>query len=485
MSLSYRRLAAVGLLLPVFGCPTPKPVLPQTEAGGTAGTDSGPASSSSSSTSVADTTAGTSSTGPIDPGTDTDLDPSTTGDTGDSGSTEDSSSSGGEPVCELPDMGCSPASKDPWWDAQWSYRRRIEVESPLLGPLDDAVVAIRLEEDFEFACAQVLDPDDDLRFVDDAGAELPHEVERWEPGEGGLLWVRLPTLQPAINGLWLYYGGNVAPPSGEVWPASLELRSIMHFADDVEGSGGTPGGAPKVAGDLFFLPGPLGSSIHIEDILINRRVELLNSEAIDDAIVASNAFTISAWIRPYPDIAAPSPFKNVVGRGDGTFALSVFDSSGAFDSQPPTATSFFTHCDGISFDPTECDPSVNFNSNHLVVGSIPVVEHPVLPNWHHVAATFQPAPGGLHEKNLYVDGQLDASFTGLLPLEHEVFESHSVPVTIGTGPDDPDQAMFHGEIDEFHLATSAWTPERIQAEYELTREPGSDPAVIVSAVQCQ
>ncbi|MEM7154933.1 MAG: DUF2341 domain-containing protein [Myxococcota bacterium] len=485
MSLSHARAGATSLLLLALGCPTPKPVLPQTGAGGTADTtDSGVASSSSTGAGP-ETSADTTSTGAVDSSTTTDPDPSTTGGTDETGSTDESSSSGGRPVCELPDMGCTPASAEPWWDAGWAYRRRIEVLSPLAGPLDDAVVAIRLDEDFELACAEFSDPADDLRFVDGAGQLLSHEVERWEAGEGALVWVRLPTLQAGANDVWLYYGGDAAPPTGDVWPASLSLHSVMHFADDLEGSGGTPGGAPKVAGDLFFIPGVLGSSIHFEDILINRRVELTNSQAIDDAIIAAGEFTVSAWIRPYPDIAAPSPFKNVVGRGDGTWALSVFDSEGAFDSQPPTATSFFTHCDGISFDPTECDPSVNFNSNHLLVGSVPVVEHQVLANWHHVAAVFQAAEGDVHQKDLYVDGQLDATFTGLLPLEAAVFESHSVPVTIGTGPDDPDQAMFHGEIDEFHLASIAWSPERIEAEYELTREPGSEPRVILSATQCQ
>jgi len=349
--------------------------------------------------------------------------------------------------------------------------------------MTDAVVPLRLDGTFEFACLG--SQADELRFVDQEGNELSHDVDEWMPGVGAIVWVHVPVLDQSTNQIWMYYGNPRAPSpaAAEVWPAQQGYQAVLHFGEDLEDARDVHHGEPAVPGDSFFAnDGVLGHAIHFEEILVDRRVELLGSDLIDNAILASEAFTISAWIRPTPDVESGSQFKVVMGRGAELWALLVFDDIDGPDFLPPVGMSFHSRCDPI---PSGCVAGLDFNNNHFLEGSTPVIQDAVLAVWHHVAIVYESLEGGEHRKRLFVDGQLDLEFTGLLPLAWTTLALHVSPLTVGSGPEGDASSTFHGEIDEFHLASAAWDSERILAEFELTRDLGESNLVRALPAQCR
>jgi hypothetical protein len=439
-------------LLLVAGCPTPRPLLPELPAGetGTGGssTSGGTAASSSSSGSTTGDAASTT-TETID------------------GSDSSSSTTGSE-VCEPPEGGCMPGP-EPWWDEAWDHRRRLEIEVPagVDASLTDAVVPVRLDATLDWACLR--DDGGDLRFVTDEGVLLAHELDEWQPGQAALIWVRLPALDSSWTSPWLYYGNAAAEAEpAEVWPQALG------YLDDATGQ---HHGQPAEGLDpTYFEDGVLGRAVHYESILLESRTELMGSEEIDAAMAASESFTVTAWLRATPDVAAPTPFRAVVTRGSAHWSMSIRDPTvNEYDFFPPVYMLFSSDC----VDPA-CDPIVDAFDNHFLDGTVPIIEDAVVAVWHHAAIVYEPAGGGNFHKRLYVDGELDTELTAFLPILWDSLEVE--PITIGAGPVTPDQFAFHGEIDEVRIASQAWDAERIRAEHVYAAEPG---LVTVQEAECR
>lgn len=457
------------VLLPVLGgaCPTDRPVLPSLP---TNDETTGPGGVSTSSS-------GAQSTVSVDSGTTAASSTTTTATTNPD---EGSGSSSGGAVCTLLDGDCG-APGGPWWNEAWIHRRQVTITSPLGTPLTDAVVPVRLEPSFEFACAQ---PEGiDLRFVDDAGAVFPHEIDQWEPGQGAIAWVRVSALDPAGQTLWLYYGNPGAPePAGEVWPASLGLQAVLHMGGDLDDARGLHPGRPAVDGAMpqYVSDGVLGRAIHYEAVLVNARAELEGSSFIDDALVVDAGLTVTAWVRSTPNIASPTPYRAVMSRGSAHWGVLVEDGDGTTEFAPDSFATFFSRCN-VMVDP-DCLGLVDGNGSDLLTGTIPVIDAPVVPQWHHVAMVYeQLADGQSYVKRVYVDGALDVLLDPAPSFPWESIPLDDSPITIGTGPVDSSSSMFHGEIDEVHLASVAWDATRVEAEYAFA----SDPALVsLSSPEC-
>lgn len=451
----------LGLLTAVTGCPTPQPVIPEQTATATSGDEAstGPTATSSGLTSPDTSVSSSSSASP----TTTNI-------------TESGSTTLDDGICPL-EQRC-PTNADDWWNNAWAYRRPIDISSTLASNLSDAVVPIRLDDTFEHACAA---PDGaDLRFVDESGAVLAHEIDEWSPESGSVAWVRLPQLTPSGASIWMYYGNLDNPtddaPTAEVWPASL-YEAVLHFGGDIDDARGmhhgqTPGLSPVFAGD-----GILGHAIHYEPRLVDARTELSDSASIDDAIIASQALTATAWIRSTPDVASDTQFRGIVGRGSDQWGLTVEDVEDPYDFRPDCYAMFNTDCVVGN-----CDPPVDFANNQFLTGEDPVIEDMVVAVWHHVAAVYEPLGDDVFHKRLYVDGVLDVEVIGTLPMPWEDLGLHLDPYTIGTGPTNSLSVMYHGEIDEVHLASTAWDGERIRAEHDFANDPS---LVTLAAAECR
>jgi len=126
----------------------------------------------------------------------------------------------------------------PWWDPNYAWRVRIDVDnSGLTSALTGVQVAVWLREPDALALG---DDRYRLRFVGQGhAAALPHEVETWVVLDHALMWVRLPRIDPppAEAFFWLYYGAaataDMEAPT-EVW--SGPHRAVWHLNALVDSS---------------------------------------------------------------------------------------------------------------------------------------------------------------------------------------------------------------------------------------------------------
>lgn len=440
----------------VAGCPTAKPVLPALPEAG----------SSTGGSSEGTSTGGAS--GVVDTGSSSAAGAGTT-ETGEAGS-----SSGEPPLCELPGDACA-APSSAWWDDAWAYRRPVTITSPLASPLVDAIVPVRLDETFDFGCARI--DGADLRFVDDDGIVFPHELDQWQPGEGAVAWVRVGQLDVAGQSLWLYHGNERAlAPTDEVWPASLGMQAVLHFGGDLDDARGEHHGRPAVDGarPQYTSQGIVGAAVHYEPILFNARVELMGSDAIDDAIEAAGAMTVTTWVHSTPAVASPTEYQTVVTRGSELWSLIVY-SEGDSTFLPPAFMLFLSRCLG-------CAAPLDPFGNHRLLGSTSVIEDPVEPAWHHVAIVHEWQDPD-YRKALYVDGELDEEYIGAVTFPWELTPFDTASITIGAGQGvDAGLYAFHGEIDEVRIASATWEPARVRAEHAFGRDPK---LVSVAAPECR
>ncbi|MEM9462619.1 MAG: DUF2341 domain-containing protein [Myxococcota bacterium] len=392
------------------------------------------------------------------------------------------------PVCMLRQTGCD-SPQQPWDDIRWPFRRRIEVSSPLDVSLTDVVVPVRLDEGFEYACAG---PDRvDLLFVDDQGEPLEHEIDEWSVDVEAVVWVRLPQLDPSGASLWMYYGHRLAEPLSEVDPWSSEaagLEAVLHFGGDLDDARGEHDGQVVEEGAVSaYNEGMLGQAVHFEEANVGSRVELADVSPIDAHMEASRAFTVTAWIRPTPSVTGDQFLRTVISRGGNAWAMSISDEDDGVphDYVPPVQAAFYSYC-GISKD---CEWP--FEQRHFLTGSSnPVIQDELDAIWHHVAIVYEEIQGASStaRKSLYVDGELEVPLP-IVPMPGEPppdVEQPGVPRSVEGDLDIPWEeigppllvvgsstsgtVVFHGDIDEVHIASMAWTPERIAAEYEFAAD---------------
>lgn len=117
----------------------------------------------------------------------------------------------------------APVSAFAWWNADWSYRKKITLHTArdgaaLSGPVDEAPVLVRLHTgNFPFVDAK--ENGEDLRFVaGDDKTPLKFHVERFDGLNGiALVWVRVPRLHQKTDNdvVWLYYGNPNAPAGAD------------------------------------------------------------------------------------------------------------------------------------------------------------------------------------------------------------------------------------------------------------------------------
>ncbi len=121
-------------------------------------------------------------------------------------------------------------------DSECGYRFKRELTfnaQPLQEVLVDFPVLVTLD-DTRIDYAQTQPRGADLRFVDDDGTLLAHEIEQWRPGGVSSIWVRIPRFDPRTRKTITYfYGSDTAralSTSAQVFSA---YEAVYHLSDSL------------------------------------------------------------------------------------------------------------------------------------------------------------------------------------------------------------------------------------------------------------
>jgi len=117
----------------------------------------------------------------------------------------------------------------------WPYRKAITIDSAKVdGDLSDWPLLVHLDSDSDLA-DHAQSSGDDIKFEDDSGTQLSHEIESYDSNTG-TLWahVKLPSVSPSSDTtLYIYYGNTDASNQesvADVWSNGFE--AVYHLNED-------------------------------------------------------------------------------------------------------------------------------------------------------------------------------------------------------------------------------------------------------------
>lgn len=308
---------------------------------------------------------------------------------------------------------------DGWWDDAWQHRVRITVGNPI-ARLEGFAALIRVPASVG---ASVRADGGDLRFVDDAGVELAHDLDHLVPEGMSMIWVQIPVLEPAPlpkSSFWLYYGNPAATSTANpaaVWRDQVSVHHLASLEDaSMQRQIATAQGAP-------VTPGAIGDGRVFAG---NDAITLADEPAYD----FTTSLAVSVWI----DVdVLDAVFQAVVVKGDRAWRL---------------------HRDGgneaIGFGTT------SNAQNQDLAGVRPITT----PGWHHIAAVYDQG-----SKSLYVDGQLDSTVPWALAIDNT-----DVPVVIGRN-DQEGPRYFKGAVDELRISAGPRSAAWLDAEFRTVTDP--------------
>jgi len=188
-----------------------------------------------------------------------------------------------------------PCASD-WWDCNWHARLKLTFDNSQQDEhLDDFPVLVKLTRDRADMDA-IATGGADLRFVDADGVQvLPHEIERWQEGQRGWVWVKVPRVdaQSTTDYIWMYYDNGAAGDAQDpvlVW--SADYRAVWHLSNRVDSSIPLPGTNVSDQRRGTWVDGVAGRGFGADG----------NDDRIlytaDDAVLGVlDDMSISAWVR--------------------------------------------------------------------------------------------------------------------------------------------------------------------------------------------
>jgi hypothetical protein len=176
----------------------------------------------------------------------------------------------------------------------WTRRRQLDLDSGANGTFNNIPILIVLATG-RIDYAQTRAQGQDIRFVDDTGAVLAHEIELWDESGTSLVWVKIPALKKNganLTQVWMYYG-NAGAPDGQqvnaVW--SDGYRGVWHLSETgdklTDSSGKTASKAQNFGSTQSNGRVGKGRSF---DAASHQYIDTMNAQ---DLV----SFTIETWVR--------------------------------------------------------------------------------------------------------------------------------------------------------------------------------------------
>ncbi len=307
--------------------------------------------------------------------------------------------------------GCG--SDETWWNAEWTLRKDITVDTAAAGVTEQvsgARVLVRFS-DANYTFASAKEDGTDIRFIaGDNKTELPFYIEKFDPLlNEAHVWVKPLELQAGGKSAFKLYYGNTGPKAVKADDSKVTFDADTVLAWSFSDKGTAPGdgtangnnGDQPVAQVEGGLAGAAVSLTPTTAIVIENKPTL--------EWLAGGNMTWSAWIKPGPTPAT----GNLFTRDSGTDGLIVSADNGSL--------------------------LVTVKTNGNVLKSPPGAPL-VAGRWQHVAV----AAGG-PQVNIYVDGEIYKSLAASLPPSNAlIFIGAAAPA-----------AAFICELDEMQISRSA------------------------------
>jgi VCBS repeat-containing protein len=282
----------------------------------------------------------------------------------------------------------------------------------------------------------------DLRFFDQDGTALAHEIELWDEAGTSYVWVKIPQIDASssTDSIVMYYGNAGVADSGEdaagVWS---DYRATYHLNENPGATGtvsDSAGNFDAVNAGSTDTAGIIGSAQDFDGA--GQYIDLGDDRAwINNASGAS----LSIWMNP----------DTTTGSGD-LIGLTRNDPADTGASR----ITLIRNGDDIqliarTMDDSSDSVSVTTTTNPLSAGS-----------WHHITGTVDYS-SDVDNIKIYVDGQLQGTFSHNFTLD-AIPNTDSSHAVIGSDEDGL-SAFFDGQLDEARIADQVRSADWISAQY--------------------
>lgn len=330
-----------------------------------------------------------------------------------------------------------------WWNASWGYRRKITFNNAASSenltnfPIRVSLSAANSNIDY----SKTQSAGQDIRFVDsDDTTQLSHEIEVWDEAGTSEVWVKIPQIDSGstTDFIWMYYGRATASDGQNataVWDSTY--RATWHLK---EAASSTVGGYKDSTSNVNHGQGGAGTAANVPaqaDAKIGKGSDF---DGTTDLIsVPSHAslnnlspYMIEAWI-----------FADTVGEGSHG---RLFDRSGFhYASTDNDAT--YVNTVGAYREAGASNAYSEASDNSLSFST-----------WTHITITYDPTStkSKIYKNGAEVTYEINDSAVGALT---------SDAGTMIIGNRSAGDRTFDGKIDEFRYSSSAYSAERIEANY--------------------
>jgi len=165
-----------------------------------------------------------------------------------------------------------------------------------IGTLTNFPVLVRLDPT-TIDYSTIADPTTDLRFFDpDTSADVPYDVDEWNPGATSLVWIKVPEIRAGSTDdhVVLFTGPNI----GTADPAATwsEFEAVWHLSSTTDAYPNAVGGNYAATGDgVGDGAGQIGHAATFSAAQNSRISVADNPEVLFDAW---DTFTLEMWVNP-------------------------------------------------------------------------------------------------------------------------------------------------------------------------------------------
>jgi hypothetical protein len=349
-------------------------------------------------------------------------------------------------------------AQDEWWDANWLYRVKIQIDNSSVGESLTSFPLLVCFDGNDIDYSHTEDDGSDIRFVD-AGASpgalpLPHEIEEWNEAGTSFVWVKVDIAPTSADEyIWIYYG-NPSPPAApnpeEVWDSNFV--GVWHLTetgtgavDDYEDSTGNGNhGQGETDTATANLPSPVTGKINGAQDFENTSppdshyayIDITNEAEFDD----QTEITVELWYYHETWSAPGQNSGGFISKGDLSWKIRQIGATNSAEFRVQIGASSYA-----------AQSNVNLTTG----------------GWHQLVGTYDYVSGtSASTIALYTDGGTSAgghtassSATGQLNTAGD--DDH---VWIGSNYDYP-QRTIDGRLDEVRISNIPRSAEWIEASY--------------------